>query len=134
MPAPNDNNPQDPLEYLVHGTKSADKRNTVLENEHGASGWVNPVLINNFAAPPAPYTSVQYRWHFKSGSLEFRGYVDAYSAVTNTAAFVIIQAMRPAHNVSFLVDMETVNASTFSVARWFIDAATGEAILIWPAV
>jgi len=132
MPTPDNQPSNDFIPWLTETSRNASKGVQSLDNDPTVTGWIEPTLLNSYAAPSAPMTRVRYRLHRKHNSLEFAGHIDASAATTNTVAFVLIQPFWPEYDISFLTDI--YNGVTFSTARCFINSVNGNVTLSWPAV
>lgn len=99
-----------------------------------------PVLENLWEQPPAPLEPFAFRLH-ADGSLEFKGHLDAAGgAVSNTVAVTLPGFnpgevdFRPPNDQYFFTVITEDSGTTFTVALVFIEAASGEVTITWPAV
>lgn len=130
MPASDRFTPHDPLRYLVHGTKDADKRNTQQENEHNCTGWITPDLTGTgFAAPDPPKGPPRYRLHFNTNSLEIDGHVDVTSASSGDLLFVLGRAFWRDRDIGYATHLDT--DGDFTRADVTIDSTNGEVRVYW---
>jgi len=133
MPAPNPQEPDGLVEYLIHGTKHSRKRVEVIEGDNHYGPWIDPELLNGFAAVDPPLKTVQYRYNYKSGSLNFRGHINAENGYPATVAFYIDEVYWPSHDKSYLTDIQTDLLGNFNSCRVMISSVDGSIILRWPA-
>lgn len=132
MPASDKQPSNDFIPWLTERSQTAARGVHSLSNDPSVTGWIEPTLLNSYVDPPAPMTTMRYRLHRLTNSLEFAGHIDATGATTDTVAFILIQPYWPEYDISFLTDI--YDGAAFSVARCFIDSANGEVTLSWPAV
>ena len=131
MPAPNPQHPSGLVEYLVNSAKSSEQRTTHIENDNHYGPWIDPVLVNGYAEVAAPQRTVQYRWNYKAGKLDFRGHLSTDIAVSPSIAFYIDPAINLEHDYSFITDIRT-GSSTYQTARVYINSSGGAVTIRWP--
>ena len=115
MPAPNPQEPQGLIEYLVHGTKQSDHRATQIENDNHYGPWIDPELLNGYLAVDAPKRTVQYRWNYKAGKPDFRGHVDGRGTISGDVIFYLDASIVLDHDITFITEI-SISDANFS---WF---------------
>ena len=132
MPDPNKKLSTDFLPWLAESANENMRGVGKLRSDMGVTGFIEPTLLNGYAAPGGSMSSVQYRLWTKTNSLEFGGHIDASGATSGTVAFILIRPFWPPYDISFLTDI--YDGVNFSIARCFINSTNGEVSLQWPAV
>lgn len=98
-----------------------------------------PLLENSWAQPSPPLEKFAFRLH-ADGSLEFKGHLDAAGTSSGTVAVTLPGAtvgdvdFLPANDQFWHTTITTDDGLTFTLALVFINAATGEITISWPAV
>ena len=101
MPASDKQPPNELVPWLTQGHNQSRKDIDRLIQDPLVTQWIEPELLNGWAAPASPMAAVQYRYHMKTNALEFRGHLSG--GVSGTIAFNIIPPFRP------LYDMDSIN-------------------------
>lgn len=97
-----------------------------------------PPLVNGWAQPGGDLEKFAFRIH-SDGSLEFKGHLDAAGASSGTVAFTLPGVVAGdhlfvlPHDQYFHTVITNDGGTTFSIALVFIDAATGDVTITWPA-
>jgi len=131
MPAPNPQHPVGLVEYLVSGTKQNEQRTTHIENDNHYGPWIDPVLLGNYVEADDPKRTVQYRWNYKAGKPDFRGYVNAYTATSGDIAFYIYSGFKLEHDISFLTDIQ-YSPTVTHIACVYIYRSDNSVTIRWP--
>lgn len=134
MPGVDKPKPHGLIEYLVYGTKDADKRNNALEVDRQTGPWVPATIINGYAAPDPPMQSVKYRLDMKTDSLEFSGHLDVGSASSGDIAFYLMRPFWRGYDITFLTDVYDASGPAFNVARVSISSVDGAVSVEWPVI
>lgn len=100
-----------------------------------------PPLENGWAQVDPPLERFSYRLH-ADGSLEFKGHLDAAGASSGTVALTLPEPvddedMEPSYRLAqdqyFLTLITDDGGTSFTTAMVFVEAATGEVTITWPA-
>jgi len=111
--------------------------NPAGSGDAGCTG-LEPPLENGWLQPSAPLEKFAFRLHV-DGSIEFKGHLDATSAVSGTVAVTLPGAtagevdFRPDNDQYFVSVITPDGGVSFLTAMVFIDATTGEVTITWPA-
>lgn len=97
-------------------------------NDPPLTTWQSVPWQNGFTWLGNAYVAFR---HGLDGETEFTGTIDTAGAVTATVAFTLPVPFRPEGDFSFLTDMD-MGGGTFTAARVFVDAASGDVTLYWP--
>jgi hypothetical protein len=129
MPLPKSQKPDGLVEYLVRGTKHNDNRTTDIEKDNHYGPWIDPDLLNDWGPANPPRRTVQYRYNYKAGKLEFRGHVDASNAVSNTTVFTVDDAYIP--NITVDTVTHILIGQVYTEAHVIVHAVTGNVVIQW---
>lgn len=141
-------NPDKQIRRNVFGIKTARQKpgafkwwvpgcSSVADAAAGCTGD-EPALVNSWEQPSDPLERFGFRLH-ADGSLEFKGHLNAANAVSGTVAVTLPGAN--AGDVDFLLANDqyfhtvitTDDGTSFQIAMVFIEAATGDVTITWPA-
>ncbi len=132
MPNPNKKMSTEFLPWLAESAHANARGVKKQHDDMGVTGYIEPALLNSYADPPSPMTTLKYRLWTRQDNLEFIGHLDANAATSGTVAFVLIEPFWRSYDISFLTDI--YDGANFAVARCFIDSTNGEVSYVWPAV
>lgn len=124
------NNKPAETDFLSRQAEQANRNSKEIDTLHKKNSvgpWIPATLLNNYTNAGSPYADVAYR--LVGDEVQIRGHMDVSNAVSGTLAFTIIASHRPAHDVTFLTDMQ-VNTNTFVTVRVTI-STNGQVRLYW---
>jgi hypothetical protein len=96
----------------------------------GGGSALCPPWQNFFDHQGPPYAAVGFYFDLH-GKLKFVGHIDASAASSGTVAFTLPDIFVPDHDDSWVTDVW--DGTTFSLARVWIDSASGDVTITWPA-